>query len=85
MKIAPISRQSRQYTAGVYGYPEMGAADLPPSFAVMIYGVAVLGWWMAEISGVFLRRRLSLRDNADGEEAFTSTFIDGARICSAWR
>ncbi len=27
VKIAPI-RQSRQYTAGAYGYPEMGAADL---------------------------------------------------------
>lgn len=24
------------------------------AFAVMIYGVAVLGWWMAEISAVFL-------------------------------
>ena len=24
------------------------------AFAVMIYGVAVLGWWMAQISGVFL-------------------------------
>ncbi|MCD9171188.1 YfcC family protein, partial [Escherichia coli] len=24
------------------------------TFAVMIYGVAVLGWWMAEISTVFL-------------------------------
>ncbi len=53
-KSRPFPRQSRQYTAGVCGYPEMGAADLRRLFrAVMICNVAVLGWWMAEISGVF--------------------------------
>ena len=50
------------------------------AFAVMIYGVAVLdGGWQVNIrslSGFCHYRR---RDCPHGEEAFTSTFIDGAR------
>lgn len=50
------------------------------AFAVMIYGVAVLGWWMAEISAVFLASAIIVGVIARmSEEAFTSTFIDGAR------
>ncbi|WP_426346990.1 YfcC family protein [Cronobacter universalis] len=50
------------------------------SFAVMIYGVAVRGWWMGEISGVFLAAAIITGVVARmSEEAFTSTFIDGAR------
>ena len=50
------------------------------SFAFMIYGVAVLGWWMAEISAVFLAAAVIVGVIARmGEETFTSTFIDGAR------
>ncbi|EOC0055683.1 YfcC family protein [Cronobacter turicensis] len=50
------------------------------SFAVMIYGVAVRGWWMGEISGVFLAAAIITGVVAHmSEEAFTSTFIDGAR------
>lgn len=50
------------------------------SFAFMIYGVAVLGWWMAEISAVFLAAAVIVDVIARmGEETFTSTFIDGAR------
>ena len=50
------------------------------AFAVMIYGVAVLGWWMAEISAVFLGSAIIIGVIARmSEEAFTSTFIDGAR------
>ncbi|EKM0364631.1 YfcC family protein [Cronobacter turicensis] len=50
------------------------------SFAVMIYGVAVRGWWMGEISGVFLAATIITGVVARmSEEAFTSTFIDGAR------
>lgn len=46
----------------------------------MIYGVAVLGWWMAEISAVFLAAAVIVGVIARmGEETFTSTFIDGAR------
>lgn len=50
------------------------------AFAVMIYGVAVLGWWMAEISAVFLASAIIVGVIARmSEEDFTSTFIDGAR------
>jgi len=50
------------------------------AFAVMIYGVAVLGWWMAEISGVFLAAAIITGLLARmSEEELTSTFIDGAR------
>lgn len=50
------------------------------AFAVMIYGVAVLGWWMAEISGVFLASAIIVGVIARmSEEEFTGTFIDGAR------
>lgn len=50
------------------------------SFAVMIYGVAGLGWWMAEISALFLASAIIVGIiSRMGEETFTSTFIDGAR------
>ncbi|WP_330985402.1 MULTISPECIES: YfcC family protein [Enterobacterales] len=50
------------------------------AFAVMIYGVAVLGWWMAEISAMFLAAAIVVGViSRMSEEAFTSTFIEGAR------
>jgi len=50
------------------------------AFAVMIYGVVVLGWWMGQISGVFLAAAIITGLLARmSEEELTSTFIDGAR------
>jgi len=50
------------------------------SFAIMIYGVSVAGWWMAEISGLFLVASIITGLVARmSEEELTSTFIDGAR------
>ena len=50
------------------------------AFAVMIYGVAVLGWWMAQISGVFLAAAIIVGlISRMSEEELTSNFIDGAR------
>ncbi|WP_067706061.1 YfcC family protein [Erwinia sp. ErVv1] len=50
------------------------------AFAVMIYGVAVRGWWMAEISGVFLVAAIVIGLVARmSEKELSSTFIDGAR------
>ena len=50
------------------------------SFAVMIYGVSVAGWWMAEISAMFLGSTILIGFVARmSEEEFTSSFIDGAR------
>lgn len=50
------------------------------SFAIMIYGVSVNGWWMAEISAMFLASSIVICFVARmSEEEFTGTFIDGAR------
>lgn len=50
------------------------------AFVVMIYGVSVKGWWMGEISGVFLAAAILVGLVARmSEEELTSTFIDGAR------
>ncbi|EAR53952.1 putative membrane protein [Photobacterium sp. SKA34] len=50
------------------------------SFAVMIYGVSVQGWWMAQISAMFLGSSIIIGLIARmSEEEFTTSFIDGAR------
>ncbi|WP_024547634.1 YfcC family protein [Siccibacter turicensis] len=50
------------------------------AFAVMIYGVAVRGWWMGEISALFLAASIVVGFISRMREAdFTATFIDGAR------
>ncbi|AGH80429.1 membrane protein [Psychromonas sp. CNPT3] len=50
------------------------------SFAIMIWGVSAGGWWMAEISGMFLGASILVGLVARlSEEEITSTFIDGAR------
>lgn len=50
------------------------------AFGVMIYGVSVAGWWMAEISAMFLGATIIIGLIARmSEEEFTTSFIDGAR------
>lgn len=50
------------------------------SFAVMIYGVSVAGWWMAQMSALFLGAAILVGLLVRmGEEEFTSTFVNGAR------
>lgn len=50
------------------------------AFAIMIYGVSVQGWWMAEISGVFLVAAVVIGLIARMSEAeLSGTFIEGAR------
>ncbi len=50
------------------------------SFGVMIYGVSVAGWWMAEISAMFLAATILVGVVARmSEEDFTNGFIEGAR------
>lgn len=47
---------------------------------MMIYGVAVKGWWMGEISAMFLGAAIITGLIARiSEEDFTTAFIDGAR------
>ncbi len=50
------------------------------SFAVMIWGVSAGGWWMAEMSGLFIVASILVGVIARmSEEDFTNTFVDGAR------
>ncbi|KLV02231.1 C4-dicarboxylate ABC transporter [Photobacterium aquae] len=50
------------------------------SFGIMIYGVSVAGWWMAEISAMFLASTIIIGViSRMSEEEFTTSFIDGAR------
>jgi len=50
------------------------------SFALLIYGVSVLGWWMGEMSAMFLASSILVGVIARmGEHEFVDTFIDGAR------
>ena len=50
------------------------------SFAVMIWGVSAGGWWMAEMSGLFIVAAILVGLIARmGEQEFTDTFVDGAR------
>ncbi len=50
------------------------------SFGVMIWGVSAGGWWMAEMSGLFIVASIVVGIiGRMSEEEFTSTFVDGAR------
>ncbi|MGI9491938.1 MAG: YfcC family protein, partial [Geminicoccaceae bacterium] len=50
------------------------------SFAVMIWGVSAGGWWMAEMSGLFIVAAILVGLIARmSEQEFTDTFVDGAR------
>ncbi|MDD7910765.1 MULTISPECIES: YfcC family protein [Pseudovibrio] len=49
-------------------------------FAALIYGVAALGWWMGEMSALFLAASILVGIIARmGEAEFVDNFIDGAR------
>lgn len=50
------------------------------TFGVMIWGVSIGGWWMAEMSGLFLASAILIGVIGRlGEEEFVSTFVDGAK------
>jgi uncharacterized ion transporter superfamily protein YfcC len=50
------------------------------SFATMIWGVSIAGWWMAEMSALFLASSIIVGLIARmNEEELTTTFVNGAR------
>lgn len=50
------------------------------TFAVMVWGVTNGGWWMAEMSGLFLVAAIVVGVIGRlGEEEFVTTFVDGAK------
>ncbi|MEO1138190.1 MAG: YfcC family protein [Pseudomonadota bacterium] len=50
------------------------------TFAVMVWGVSSQGWWMAEMSALFLGASIVIGTIGWlGEKVFTTAFVDGAR------
>lgn len=50
------------------------------TFAAMVWGVALQGWWMAEMSALFLASAIAVGlVGWMGEKPFTNAFVDGAR------
>jgi len=50
------------------------------TFGLMVWGVATQGWWMAEMSALFIAGALVIGTVAwMGEKAFAESFVDGAR------
>jgi uncharacterized ion transporter superfamily protein YfcC len=50
------------------------------TFVAMVWGVSTQGWWMAEMSALFLAAAIVIGFVAwMGEKPFTSAFVDGAR------
>jgi uncharacterized ion transporter superfamily protein YfcC len=50
------------------------------TFAAMVWGVASQGWWMAEMSALFLAASIAVGLVAwMGEKPFTTAFVDGSR------
>lgn len=50
------------------------------TFGVMVWGVSLGGWWMAEMSALFLVAAILVGVIGRlGEQVFTETFIDGAK------
>lgn len=50
------------------------------TFGVMVWGVASQGWWMAEMSALFIAASLMIGVVAwMGEKTFAESFVDGAR------
>jgi uncharacterized ion transporter superfamily protein YfcC len=49
-------------------------------FGLLVYGVSALGWWMAEMSALFLAGSILVAIVAKmDEQKFTATFVDGAK------
>ncbi|UCV00875.1 YfcC family protein [Acidovorax radicis] len=50
------------------------------TFAAMVWGVALRGWWMAEMSALFLVSAIAVGlVDWMGEKPFTTAFVDGSR------
>lgn len=50
------------------------------TFVIMVWGVASQGWWMAEMSALFLGASIIIGTLAWlGEKVFTNAFVEGAR------
>ena len=75
-----LKGRSESETTVLTGTHKIVLAIFALSFAVMIWGVSAGGWWMAEMSGLFIVSSIVVGLIARmSEEDFTNTFVDGAR------
>ncbi|MEQ8251906.1 YfcC family protein [Oceanibaculum nanhaiense] len=85
------SENEAHFLAATPDHPEAGAATFTGlhkivlilfalTFGVMIWGVSVGGWWMAEMSGLFLAAAIVVGVIARlGEGKLVDSFVNGAR------
>lgn len=75
-----LHNSSAQVVKGLSRQQNYVLAILILAFIVMVYGVSILDWWMAEISALFIVATLLVGFVARiNEQALTSEFINGAR------
>lgn len=66
--------------AGLTGRQKIVLVIFGLTFAVMVWGVALGGWWMAQMTALFLAASILIGVVAwIGEHNFTEAFVDGAR------
>jgi uncharacterized ion transporter superfamily protein YfcC len=75
-----LKSQNQSGTPALTGLRSIILVIFGLSFAVMIWGVSSAGWWMAQMSALFLAASILVALIVRmGEEDFTSTFVNGAR------
>jgi uncharacterized ion transporter superfamily protein YfcC len=75
-----LGDSSAAKSATVTGVQKIILVVFGASFGMLVYGVSVLGWWMAEMSALFLAASIVVCIVARmGEQQFTDSFVDGAR------
>ncbi len=73
-------RAGSDISADLTGRQKIVLVFFAATFAVMIWGVALQGWWMAEMSMLFLGAALVIGTVGwIGEKPFVEGFVDGAR------
>ncbi|HVH27226.1 MAG TPA: YfcC family protein [Vicinamibacterales bacterium] len=87
--VADLAKSNREHflksqgdsgTPALTGVRKIILAIFGLSFAIMIWGVSMAGWWMAQMSALFLAAAILVAFIVRmGEEDFTTTFVNGAR------
>lgn len=75
-----LARRENDGALELTGLHKVVLALFALTFVVMIWGVLVAGWWMAQMSGLFLAAAILIGFVArPGEQRFVDAFLNGAR------